>query len=364
MDLLRNACFLPLCFFLVIGLYSCYTDIKNRRIKNWLISVGIFTGILLYLFSSQIIIQNILFLNLAIGIFTALILWRTNIWAAGDSKFYIFSSIFAPLLIPPNVFHRSSAGIPLVLVVLGNAFIIGLVYILLETVVTFFQKLYQHWQQRGLSKLASIFMGRFRNVDFLLSQLKIIFFYLGTIIIFSVLSRYIYRAVSFMPKGHFILYLILLLIYTPVSKLLGKIKISYLSLALILLILLFRINILPIFETAFKFFVILGAMRIFINWSIQRKETRIIRPEEIKPYILLAKEEIVSLPQEMQPKIRFFSDGLTPEQAGQLKLYFQTENREDIKIYNTFPFVPFIVIGVLITCLLEGRLINILFFLY
>lgn len=364
MNFLKNTHALSLCFFLAIGLYSCYTDIKNRRIKNWFIGWGMLVGISLHLFfSSWAASQKIFFLNIGIAILIALILWRINIWAAGDSKFFIFTAILIFPFSAYNIFKNLPYGIPVILIVLINAFILALVYLFLEAIVVFFQELNQHRQRKNLSRILSSFLVRFKKPDFALSQLKILFFYLATLIFFSALGRYIYKIIPFGRENYPIFYLILVFIYPVISKFLKKLKIIYLGLILLSLVLLFASDIVSILKYASKFFVLLAVMRILINWSIQKGQSKTIQVEEIKPNILLTKEEIENLPSEWQPRVRFFSDGLTKEDAQQLKLLFQAINREKVNIYNTFPFVPFIVIGVIITCLLQGKLINIWFFL-
>ena len=362
---LQNAWKFAAFFFILISLYCSYTDIKERRVRNWLLGWGMVCGFCFYVFSYPKLVTPItFFLNFIIAIILAFLLWRLNVWAAGDGKFFIFSSVFAYLLNPSNIFADTQFNLPVILVILANAFILALLYVFLQTIVTFFSRVYFAFIQRNINKIFHNLWVRISKREFIFLQLKIFFFYIATLILVSVFLKRIFTVITVEPKYYFLVYLFLVFTYSQARKILVKIKLSYLILLLFLVVMLFTVDMFSIARTAFRFFIFLGILRGCINWYIQKEQTRMVSPEELKPHMLLASQEISSLPSEQQPKIRFFSDGLTIEQAKNLSSYFKSKKREEIKIYNTFPFVPFIVISLITTYFLKGKLLNILFFLY
>ena len=362
---LQNARGIAAFFFILISIYCSYTDIKERRIKNWLLGCGIVCGFCFYIFSYlKPVAPLTFFLNIIIAIILAFLIWRLNVWAAGDGKFFIFSSVFIYLLSPSNIFTDTQFNLPIILVILANAFILALLYIFLQTVIAFFCRVYFAVVQNNLGEAFNNLLTRITKLDFILLQLKILFFYLAVLILVSILKNYILTMFKVQPKHYFFLYVLLFFVYPQIRKFITKIKIYYLVLGLFLTVFLFKVDMLSIAQTAFRFFIFLGILRSCINWYIQKEQIKIISPEELKPHMLLATQEITNLPSEQQPRLRFFSDGLTIEQAKNLSSYFKSKKREAIKIYNTFPFVPFIFISLITTYFLKGRLLNILFFLY
>jgi Flp pilus assembly protein protease CpaA len=313
MSLLAKGYLLPLGLFLSVGLYSCYTDIRYRRIKNWIVAAGIIAGLGFGLFSSGPLGQKAFFLNLTVGVCAAIVLWRLKIWAPGDAKFFIFSSIFIFLLAPLTVPGEVGLGVPISIIGLLNAFLLAFTFLFLETTAASVQQLQKCWRNRQLFKLLEDFLNRLTRPEFILLQLKIIFFYSAAIIFFSAAMGGINKIVALGQKGYFIFYLILLLLYPALRRFLQRIKIPYLALILVLLASFLKMDIGATLTGAFKFFVVLAALRAFINSFIQRMETKTVAPHEFRP--------------------------------------------------NMLPFVPFIVLGVIVTCLLEGRPANILFFL-
>lgn len=352
-------------FFILIGIYCSYTDIKERRIKNWLLAGGVFGGFCLYIFSyPKPIDRTNFFLSIVIATILAFFLWRINIWAAGDAKFFIFTSVFVYQLSPLSILQNTSLNLPIILVVFVNAFILALLYIFLQTLIAFLRRLFFILAHKDLRKVFNNLLRRVSQREFIFLHLKIFFFYIATLILVSVFLKRIFRIINLEPRYYFLLYIFLLFTYRQVRRILIKIKLAYLVILLFLVVVLFRVDMFSIARTAFRFFIFLGVLRSCINWYINKEQTRVIVPDGLRSNMILAAEEIADLPSEEQPKLRFLADGLTPEQAKDLSAYFKRKDRKGIKIYNTFPFVPFIVISLIITYFLRGKLLNILFFLY
>ncbi len=354
MNFARNVYMLQLCFFFAIGLYSCYTDIKSRKIKNPLIVTGIAAGIILQLFFSPGADSLKIFsLNIIIGLLASLALWRLNVWAAGDSKFFIFSSVFISSFSACNILKNSPYGFFAVLIPLFNAFILAFLYLLGEAITVLCGKLRRKEISLGFNNLLCLF----KAPGFVSSKLKIASFYLASFILFSAAGKYVYGLIPVFPQSSLLFYLILIAAYSLFSKLMKKIKIYYLLFFSLFMILFSGMNFVLIIRGV-CFLVFFTLIRILLNLAIQKRQIRVIPVQEIQPNILLSEKEIAALSGEWKAK-KFHSDGLSREEAEKLKDYFKAANKENVEIYNTFPFVPFIFAGVIITCLLGGRIINI-----
>lgn len=345
-------------FFFAIGLYSCYTDIKIRKIKNPLIVTGITAGIILQLFFfSGADSLKIFFLNMLIGLLASLALWRLNIWAAGDSKFFIFSSVFVSSFTASNILKNSSYGFFSVLIPLFNAFILAFLYLFGEAITVLCGKLNQKLRQKEILFSVNNLLYLFKNPGFVLSKLNAIFFYLAVFILFSAAGKYVYGLIPVFPQSNLLFYIILIAVYSLFSKLMQKIKIYYLLLFSLFMVLFSGMDLALIIRGVY-FLVFFSLIRILLNFSIQKRQIRVISAQEIQPHLLLSEKEIAALPGEWKVK-KFYSDGLSREDAEELRDYFKAANKENVEIYNTFPFVPFIFAGVIITYLLGGRIINI-----
>ncbi len=345
-------------FFFAIGLYSCYTDIKIRKIKNPLIFTGIAAGIILQLFLPLGADSLKAFsLNILIGLLMSLALWRLNIWAAGDSKFFIFCSVFISTFSAYNIPKNSSYAFFVVLIPLFNAFILAFLYLFGEAILILFEKFRQKIRRKEILLGLSNILCLFKNSGLVPAKLNAIFFYLASFIIFSAAGNYIYGLIPVFSQSNLIFYLILMFAYFLFSKLIKKIKIYYLLFFAMFLVLFFRMNLVLIIKGVY-FLIFFLLIRSLLNLAIQKRQFRVIPAQEMKPHVLLSEKETAALPEEWQAK-KFHSDGLNREDGERLKDYFKAMNQENVEIYNTFPFVPFIFAGAIITCLLGGRIINI-----
>ncbi len=352
--------------FLILGVYSSYTDIRYRRVGNRLILCGSVLVLIIYLVSAASLINpGILTLNIIGAGFIALLLWRCNIWAAGDAKFFILSVLFALLLVPSQA-HLMAVRIPLVFINLCNAFVMAFAYLFLLTLVSFLKDAIHTFKTADLGKTIYALISRFLDSGFLLEQGKLLLFYLAAFVYFAILGKYVFPALPRIPvlNNPILLYIFMLSIYAPVRRILGRIHIAYLVLILISAITVTGINLFLLLFSVFKFFVFFGIVSAAINEFIRKKEVKVILTEELKPYYLLSYQEVAQLPQAQKAFGRFYADGLTKEQVEQLKNYFRSIGKNTIQIYNTFPFIPFIALSTAIVFFIGGRPINILFFLY
>lgn len=77
---------------LFLGLFSSYTDIKFRKIKNRHLFLTIISGLIIYIYlivNNRFIINYIFFINLLIALGLALLLYLSDNWGAGDAKLFL-----------------------------------------------------------------------------------------------------------------------------------------------------------------------------------------------------------------------------------------------------------------------------------
>lgn len=102
------------------GLWVCYTDIKNGKIKNIAIVLMIISGIILNLFISKNLVEMPVkvILNSSIALIFGYLIWLIGLWSAGDAKlFFAFS-----LIIPITAYNNFDASVFPSLSILINTF--------------------------------------------------------------------------------------------------------------------------------------------------------------------------------------------------------------------------------------------------
>ena len=349
-------------FFFAIGLYSCYTDIKSRKIKNPLIIAGIAGGIILQFLSfPEAAGLRIFSLNILSGFLASLALWRLNVWAAGDSKFFIFSSVFISSFFAYNIPNSLPHGFFAVLIPLFNALILAFLYLLIEAITVLSGKIKQKFRRKEILLELVNFLCLFKKPGFVLAKFKAMFFCLASFVLFSAVGKHVYGLIPVFSQSRLLFYFILIALYSLFSKFAQKIKIYYLLFFALFLVLLSGLDFALIIRGVF-FLAFFSLIKILLNFAIQKRQIRVIPAQEIQQNVLLSEKEIAALPEEWRAN-KFNSDGLSREDAEALKDYFEAANKENVEIYNTFPFVPFIFAGTIITCLLGGRIINVWWFM-
>lgn len=234
-------------------------------------------------------------------------------------------------------------------------------YLLGEAIMVLGGKLNHKFARKEIFFGLGNFLRLCKEPGFVLAKLKIVFFYLAPFLLFSAAGKYVYGLIPVFPQRHLIFYLILIFAYSLFSKLMQKIKISYLIFFSLVLFLLPGMDFVLIIR-GICFLVFFSLIRILLDLAIQKRQIKVIPAQEIQPNVLLSEKEIMALPVKWKAK-KFHPDGLSREEAQGLKEYFKAENIESVEIYNTFPFVPFIFGGIIITCLLGGRIVNVWFFM-
>ncbi|MBN3040768.1 MAG: prepilin peptidase [Candidatus Omnitrophica bacterium] len=351
--------------FLFIGVYCCYTDLKYRKIKNFLILAGVLSAFFFFILLKPKLISNKdFFLNFALAALAGFSFWRLHLWAAGDAKFFILSSLFICIISPKEGFLHAPFKLPVVLALLLNSFILGFIFIFVEALLNFIQEIIHCFHDESKISFYKKRFSAFFNRKALIDLLKIIFFYIATIIVFMSIKNNLQRLLDLSGGYQLVLYLVLVIFYNRLRHSLENTKAVYLAILLTILVIFSKFDIILIIKFSMKFFIVLAAIRFVIGFLGNKAQLKTIRTENLKINQLLSADEIMSLPDEIKKEITFFADGLTATQALSLKKYYRSKKKFTVDINKTFPFVLFIFFSVIFTHFLKGGLVNPLFFLF
>lgn len=333
-----------------------YEDFKDGRIRNSLLLVLIGGGIFLNYYTGTFTDHLLPFvINVCFGITVGLIIWLAGLWSAADAKLFI-----SLVVLFPTIWFKSSAGYFPGLAILVNS---TLPLFLFLTGQVLFQS---DWKEKAQS---------FKNI--LKPSLLVNIFVVGTgILLLRSLAADFFK----IQLDYFLTLPLFLGLFWLIGKL--KIRIIYLSAAIIVLSLLFSSYLIdPRFIITVFAFTLLIFFAIWIISLSQPLFTCQEKVAELKEGMILnemilekdkkfVKQSLVfltfmtSLAQRMNSKLIFGynPDGLKideirklqeMEKAGQLEF-------ETIGVSKTLPFAQTLFLGILITYFLKGSLFAII----
>jgi Flp pilus assembly protein protease CpaA len=370
--------------FVILGIYSSYTDITAGIIKNKHLLIAIYTAILIHIyiiFTGDIInlkayqdyLTNAIFILVMSFIF-----WNIGLWTAGDAKlFFVFN-----LLVPPDFIVKGYGGMFYGLVFFVNIFGIMLFYFIYKVV----QKV--SWIQ---------FKKALRQTLVLRNVLSVLLFMFSV----SYLMRFI---PNFHQNNFFIGVLIIFILYSILEMLIGQKRIIY-----VFLLLAIARAVLD-FATIIQldFWMRLGtniALLLFMRFLLLRLSylafTTKIHINDLQPKMFLAEDiikvKIIEKNEERKKKMKsqiqyrkqalhnftFFAYlknnaflfkeydknlGLTQDNISWIKKHKKEIQFQKLRIFETMPFAPFIFLGMALTIIGKGNifvyiqeLINVLF---
>ena len=377
-DLLFDILFLAPLFF--VGSICCYTDIKYGKIKNKWILIGliwvafIYAALTIYTIFFLHCWENINYLIKALingftAFFLGYLLWYFKLWAAGDAKLF---TLFA-FLIPLKFYSKSYFSYFPSLTLLINLFIPLIFWLMIKATISGIKEIpskLKEFEQKNklfskewLGKLGSkiwkaaktflTFLAIFivmqmvmkkmsQALNKIVPNLSIIF------LSFFLLYRYIFK---FIQKNKFV---------TPIT---GSIAVLYAS----YLLYSGQMNVLfNIFKMVFLFMIVIGFLRKFLDSYIEKKEVRKLKIKELKEGMMITEDILIDFAKKFKEKDfknkfgKISPDGLSSEQVKFLKKLFSQEPEKEIKIYKTFPFSPFLMLGACITILTRDSLLSII----
>jgi len=283
-----------------------FEDIKKKKIKNKWIVLGFGAGFLLFLAGFAYGPINFGYLinvsiNTGISFLIGFGIWRLNFWPAGDAKLFILFSFLLPLYHYQNTYLNYFPSIALLI----NSFVIFLIFLILKSTYFLFQSLYLDDKKYKL-------ISFFRNKKIFLKM----FFRISIgLLIYFILAKFLFKS-SFQPK------------------------------------------------TFFLFFFIFFAIDALISFFINKYSKEKIKIEDLQIQMNLAEETILKLKENKNifknlGVLR--AEGLETNQVNLIKKYLTESNIKTIYIYRSVSFSLWIIIGVLMTILLKGSVVQIFF---
>jgi len=384
---------IPLLF---LGIMTSFSDIKYGKIRNKWIVRGLIYGIVAYFFLGLWTILGILgasfvhiyarphyylaiFINTLISFGLAYFLWQFKLWAAGDAKLFMVFAFLIPLNYYSNFHFKYFPSFALLL----NIFIFIFIFLVISVIFNLFKK--------GLIifKNPYDFIKKTRDIKRVFrkkiveSQKEIklnyknsfkIFLEVGMLFLLLRILREKARSLLgnvFFDQSY--IFLALFFLYKLLSKFLKKDKkillISGFIFAgyLIYGMIYFREGIIQeivgVFKMSIGFMLIFKIGKRVLNFYIRQFEKRKIKIKKLKPKIILT-EMILKKIEKDDKKFyfenigRLYPDGLTEDQTEQIKKWCQERKIEEIEIYKTLPFAPFVFLGALITLIFKGSLFH------
>lgn len=325
--------FLPMILFL--GIVTSYEDIKENKIKNKWIVLGIFYAIAInavLFFSNKINAEYslLLALNGLICLALGAALWYLNFWSAGDTKLFFVYSLLLPLNFYVNGFVKYAPSITLLLnlFILASFYMIFLLFFKLKKkhVIFFFRKEFSF--KEILTSLLFIF-GFIWIVNLAVSSVGIrdlLFVFLVYLVAFLLIERFF--------KKYFLV----------------------LGILLALLRLFFDKNV-------FSMSTLIGLLGPFIFWLIfiklllyvsGRVFTRKVKIKDLKEGMLLAEKITVKSSRKKSLTIPS-SIGISLKDLKKLKA--AKKNRGSVATKQTIAFAPFLSISMILTIAVKGSIV-------
>lgn len=362
-----------------IGTICALTDIKYGKIKNKWIGWGLVWALFLYSYMAVDIIlslpetQNLphLFSTLLNGVLAAIVsflMWRFKLWAAGDAKLFTFFALLIPLKFYSSSYIDYFPSFNLIV----NTFFLIILFLIAEASLFGLREGLR--LARHPKKIKKAPWREWLNPQKLkwkaLEMAKIYLVYLVILIGIRLLTRamgdFFTQYIS--PSDFVLIILVLFVLRRFLFKFLLRSKI--IMLAIVGLICWYSFHLisagqtdvlLNIFKTALIFMIVILTLIKLIEWYIEKKETRSVKPGNLKENMIVLPSELSKVSQEFGEKNfkkKFgssYQDGLSKLQIDFLKK--NLPEGSEIKIYKTFTFAPFMLTACLATIAVKGSLV-------
>jgi hypothetical protein len=296
---------------------------------------------------------------------SSIILWKLNIWPAGDAKLFIILSISIPIIFPFIPWNPKY----LYIVLLFNIFIIASLFYMKDV----FKKIYEKYQANLKSiEIKNIFkkISKYYLKRISIKVINSILF--GTIFFnFSkVLSYYLNRLDTSDPLLFFLLYIIMEKLDKYIDKS-GSFLILFFTYILIFIFPKKNIeNILIVsLRKSISFNIFRSLLLLIINDYFSSFKIVKIKLDKLKPGMRINKQYILSLKekypdfQETFPDYEFYyCDGIDTNGVGNLIDFLKSKSCKDntsdiitVPVIKTNPFAIWIMLGTLITVILGNK---------
>ncbi len=375
MTLINLAFTVPL---LSIGAVVSYIDVKKGTIPNKYILAGLSWGAALYSF---LFFYHVLFLNSTdvfnylppavlngiIAVSVGYLIWRLGFWSAGDGKLFGLYGLLLPLEYYSDFYIEyfpafallANLAIPLLLLLAGKA-------------------LMSAFKKRGkiLKKLKE---REFLKPHNLRRYGRTVFIFVTDITMAMIVIRFlvsVFERVLLMPPNGFVIFILLVVLMYGFRKL--KLRFPILEFIKYFLIILFFGNFLVQFDfqSIFNFArmiavfaIFIGLLRSILLFYVNSEETEEIKANEVEEGMVLTKEWKTYFSQKISQlkkndKHKHFDNlkggGLTKKQAEIIRELFASDDNYRVKICNTLPFAPFMLLAAGISVLTHSSFVPVL----
>jgi len=374
----------------IIGLITSFEDYKYGKIKNKWIKIGFLWGItvlgliiLRSFFSGSLVIDfsylNQILINTIIAFIIGLVMWHWTIWSAGDAKLFTLFAFLLPLEFYSNTYLSYFPSFALLL----NIFIVALTIFLITLILNFIFYILRK-ERKVLTKKEKDIQRKKMKTDIYsfikeILNLLVIFFVMVSLIGITLKSSLkeglIYFFGTILGLENWVLFIAVLGIFIFLIRFLRKLKKLFYAMAIFLLIWLFYawfkfgqsplLTIKPMLGTTA--ILVFGGLtfRKAFDWYVNKKEIREINIKDVKIGTRLTEESLKILGSKSKTK-NFFeeaigkihSDGLSKEQTLFLKKFAENKKIEKLKTYKLSPFAIWIFVGLIITILFKGSIIQ------
>jgi hypothetical protein len=395
--------------FVAMGLVVSYEDWSQHRVRNRWIVLGMIAGAagLAYLLWNSILgYQGVrlgrlgehympwryypkILIHIGLSFTAAFTMWRLAIWPAGDAKLYILFAFLAAL-IDPNL-----PGYPLLLfmLLLVNIFVPAGLYFAVETVLRLALRAGELWRvdwRTWIKAKAEVIEIRLREAwpyryqyTTLVVNLYALFYLTGTA------QRYS-RHLAWGAFGNVVLFLLMFVAWGKITAVLRDRRVGYMALAGLVVAMsagayFGHWDILAIIVSALKmtanFGVFLSVARLVFHRFIELESLRELRPEHIRPGVVLSDKtwERLAAEKDLADKLdKRLSDGLSVAEAEAIKAWLGTQAAAapappaasdtatpqpasaGYTSYHTVPFAVWIFLGSLYTVVRRGNSVALL----
>jgi len=376
----------------VIGLLTSFEDYKYGKIKNKWIKIGFLWGItvlglitLRSFFSIPSMIYfsylNQILINTIIAFIIGGIMWYWAIWSAGDAKLFTLFSFLLPLEFYSNTYLFYFPSFALLL----NIFIVALTIFLIMLIWNFVFYIFKKKkkiltkEEKGIQrkKMKASISSFIKEILNLLVIFFVMVSLIGIIFRSSLKEELAYFFNTTLGLENWVLFIAILGIFIFLIRFLRKLKKLFYVVAIFLLIWLFYswfkfgqsplLTIKPMLGTTAMLVFGGFTFRKAFDWHVNKKEIQEIDIKNIKVGTRLTEESLKILENKSKTK-KFFkesigkvhSDGLLKEQVLFLKKIAESEKIEKLKIYKLSPFAIWIFIGLIVTIIFRGSVLQLI----
>ncbi|MBU1177437.1 hypothetical protein KKH96_03265 [Patescibacteria group bacterium] len=408
--MILNILSLPILFF--IGIITTYEDFKCGKVRNkWIIfgacwGIGIILFFLIWHFIASPVTNFYYFnllnypadyevvvftvslsyllkciLNMTVALIISYLMWKFNVWAAGDAKLFIVYSI----LLPTTFYWKSFFLFFPSFVLMINIFIPIFIYLLIASILYYLKFLYLRKKNKSkdnlLEKKQESKADRKKKILENVKNMAIMMIaFIGLFLIIKLFQTPIQKYTSIdVFSIQVLIFAVVIIFSNSVIKFL--IKPIVFKIVIILVAILVCYGLINSYDSTIEtirrtlimmtiFIIVLSIFRKLIDFHVLKTNIKEVKIEDIKPRMSLVEDimEKMKKDKEFYNKHigRFYSGGLLPEQVEAVKKWLKNdkEEMEIIKIYKPFPFVPWMFVGVIITIILKGSMFHLVWNLF